>query len=128
MMATMNMVVLWDVAPCSLVEVYRRFKDDCCLHRLGDEEVPLRRWVTSTRQHGATSRQQLCSPLTIVISSATINFRFTDLVRFYGCNHKYYRSLVAHVSRNSTVSAAVSFSLHTLAALNSRYVQTTGRF
>jgi hypothetical protein len=26
------MAVFWDVAPCSLVEVYRRFRDACCLH------------------------------------------------------------------------------------------------
>jgi hypothetical protein len=27
-----KMIVFWDVAPCSLVEVYRRFRGDCCLH------------------------------------------------------------------------------------------------
>jgi hypothetical protein len=26
------MTVLWDVAPCRLVEVYRRFRDACCFH------------------------------------------------------------------------------------------------
>jgi hypothetical protein len=30
----MKIVVLWVVA-CSLVEVYRRFRGDCCLHRQG---------------------------------------------------------------------------------------------
>jgi hypothetical protein len=28
----MKMTVFWDVAPCSLVEIYRRFRDACCLH------------------------------------------------------------------------------------------------
>jgi hypothetical protein len=28
-----KMVVFWVVAPCSLVEVYRRFRGPCCLHR-----------------------------------------------------------------------------------------------
>lgn len=26
-------VILWAVMPCSLVEVYRRFKETCCFHR-----------------------------------------------------------------------------------------------
>jgi hypothetical protein len=30
--ASMKMAVLWVVAPCSLVEVYRRFSGACCLH------------------------------------------------------------------------------------------------
>jgi hypothetical protein len=35
----MEMAVFWVVAPCSLVEVYRRFRDVCCLHHQGDESV-----------------------------------------------------------------------------------------
>jgi hypothetical protein len=31
-----KMAVSWVVAPCSLVEVYRRFRDACCLHHQGD--------------------------------------------------------------------------------------------
>jgi hypothetical protein len=31
------MAILWDVAPCSLVEVYRRFRGACCLHHQGDK-------------------------------------------------------------------------------------------
>jgi hypothetical protein len=27
--------VFLDVAPCSLVEVYRRFRDACCIHHQG---------------------------------------------------------------------------------------------
>jgi hypothetical protein len=30
------MTVFWDVAPCSLVEVYRCFRGACCLHHDGD--------------------------------------------------------------------------------------------
>jgi hypothetical protein len=30
------MAVFWVVAPCSLVEVYWRFRDPCCLHHQGD--------------------------------------------------------------------------------------------
>jgi hypothetical protein len=28
----MKMTVFWDVAPCSLVKVYRRFRGSCCVH------------------------------------------------------------------------------------------------
>jgi hypothetical protein len=33
----MQMTVFWDVEPCSLVQVYRRFRGACCLHHQGDE-------------------------------------------------------------------------------------------
>jgi hypothetical protein len=32
----MLMAVLWVVAPCSLVEVYQRFRGPCCLHHQGE--------------------------------------------------------------------------------------------
>jgi hypothetical protein len=31
----LKMAVFWVVAPCSLVEIYRRFKDACCLYHQG---------------------------------------------------------------------------------------------
>jgi hypothetical protein len=31
------MAVFWVIAPCSLVEVYQRFRGPCCLHHQGDE-------------------------------------------------------------------------------------------
>jgi hypothetical protein len=31
------MAAFWDVAPCSLVEVYRRFSSAYCLHNQGDD-------------------------------------------------------------------------------------------
>jgi hypothetical protein len=37
--ASMMMVVFWVVAPCSLVEFYRRFKGACCLHHQGDARL-----------------------------------------------------------------------------------------
>jgi hypothetical protein len=33
----MKMAVFWVVAPCSLVEVYQRFRGPCCLHYQGDK-------------------------------------------------------------------------------------------
>jgi hypothetical protein len=37
MAASMKMTVFWDVAPCSLVEMYRRIRDAYCLHHQGNE-------------------------------------------------------------------------------------------
>jgi hypothetical protein len=44
-----KMAVFWVVAPCSLVEVYQRFRGPCCLHHQGVEcwgrqLGPLKRW------------------------------------------------------------------------------------
>jgi hypothetical protein len=33
-----KMAVFWVVAPCSLVEVYQRFRCPCCLHHQGDDD------------------------------------------------------------------------------------------
>jgi hypothetical protein len=33
----LRMAVFWVVAPCSLVEVYQRFRGPCCLHHQGDD-------------------------------------------------------------------------------------------
>jgi hypothetical protein len=33
---SMKMTVFWVVAPCSLVEVYQRFRGPCCLHHPDD--------------------------------------------------------------------------------------------
>jgi hypothetical protein len=37
----MKMAVFWVLTPCSLVEVYRRFRGACCLHHQGDERLLL---------------------------------------------------------------------------------------
>jgi hypothetical protein len=41
------MAVFWVVAPCSLVEVYQRFRGPCCLHHQGYE------WFIATTQNTA---------------------------------------------------------------------------
>jgi hypothetical protein len=33
--ASMKLAVIWVEAPCSLIEVYRRFRGTCCLHHQG---------------------------------------------------------------------------------------------
>jgi hypothetical protein len=35
------MAVFWVLAPCSLVEVYQRFRGPCCLHHQDDESAIL---------------------------------------------------------------------------------------
>jgi hypothetical protein len=35
--ASMKIAVFWVVAPCSLVEVYQRFRGPCCLHHQDDD-------------------------------------------------------------------------------------------
>jgi hypothetical protein len=51
----MKMAVFWVVAPCSLVEVYQRFRGPCCLHHQGDEAArtseTLVNFYQSTRRH-----------------------------------------------------------------------------
>jgi hypothetical protein len=44
---SMKMDVFWVVAPCSLVDVYQRFRGPCCLHHQDD----------SSRLHGATTQK-----------------------------------------------------------------------
>jgi hypothetical protein len=35
-----KMAVFWVVAPCSLVEIYQRFRGPCCLHNQGPDNRP----------------------------------------------------------------------------------------
>jgi hypothetical protein len=56
--ASMKMAVFWVVVPCSLIEVYRRFRGTCCLHhQRWRQKLPLKRRKTSTRLHGAITQK-----------------------------------------------------------------------
>jgi hypothetical protein len=33
---SMKIAVFWDIAPCSLIEVYQRFRGPCCLYHQGE--------------------------------------------------------------------------------------------
>jgi hypothetical protein len=55
----MKIAVFWVVAPCSLVEVYQRFRGPCCLHHQGDDG----------RLHGATTQKTAIFILTAVRTS-----------------------------------------------------------
>jgi hypothetical protein len=35
--ASMKMTAFWDIAPCSLIEVDRRFRGAYCVHHQGDD-------------------------------------------------------------------------------------------
>jgi proteasome lid subunit RPN8/RPN11 len=50
--------VLRGVAPCSLVEVYRRFRDACCLHHQGDHqpETSVNFYQTTRRNNPQVNR------------------------------------------------------------------------
>jgi hypothetical protein len=41
--------------PCSLVDVYRRFRDTCCLHHQGDELWS--RWVIALTMEAASTSE-----------------------------------------------------------------------
>jgi hypothetical protein len=51
----MKMADFWVVAPCSLVEVYRRFRGDCCI-RYQDDEEALSTSETSVNFYQSTRR------------------------------------------------------------------------
>jgi hypothetical protein len=57
----MRIAVFWDVAHCSLVEIYWCFRSDYCLHRQGDDVGGSKGvWnvrSTATKLHGATSQK-----------------------------------------------------------------------
>jgi hypothetical protein len=64
----MEMAVFWVVTPCSLLEVYRRFRGACCLHHLGDrcvtDSLQLNDWIIIIKR----------SPITCAPSKALSNF------------------------------------------------------
>jgi hypothetical protein len=61
----MKMAVFWVVAPCSLVEVYRRFRGACCVSHQGDRPDDgdskhlwnVKFYQRFTRLHGAKSQK-----------------------------------------------------------------------
>jgi hypothetical protein len=54
----LKMTVSCDVAPCSLVEMFRRFRGCYCLRHQGSGSSPLKRWSVPTRLHGETSHNR----------------------------------------------------------------------
>jgi hypothetical protein len=54
--ASVKTAVFWIVEPCSLVEVYRRFRGACCLHHQGDESPCDGGTITSVNFYQTTQR------------------------------------------------------------------------
>jgi hypothetical protein len=59
-----KMAVIWVFAPCSLEEVYRRFRDAHCLHQQGDEGALMMEAASSSETsvnfyqlHGTTAQK-----------------------------------------------------------------------
>jgi hypothetical protein len=52
----MKMTVFWDIAPCSLVETGRHFRDVYCLHHQGDEMMVVSTSETSVNFYQTTLR------------------------------------------------------------------------
>jgi hypothetical protein len=46
---SLEMIVLWDVAPCNLVEIDRHFRDAYCLHHQGDPHTRRRENLNLTQ-------------------------------------------------------------------------------
>jgi hypothetical protein len=53
--ASMKMTVLWDVVPCSLVEVYRRFGGAYCLHHQGEHCKYKTAWHRNSENHNSNA-------------------------------------------------------------------------
>jgi hypothetical protein len=52
--SVLKMAVLWVVAPCGLVEVYRHFIGACCFYQQGDESTS----EMSTNSYQTTRRNK----------------------------------------------------------------------
>jgi hypothetical protein len=74
---TVKIAVFWVVAPCSLVEVYQRFRGPCCLHHPPSSSHP-------TTLHGATTQKTAIFILTAVRTSNPRNYSL--LYNFIMCS------------------------------------------
>jgi hypothetical protein len=54
-----KMAVFWVVAPCSLVEIYQRFRGPCCLHHQGDRSYEAARTPETLVNFYQTSRRYI---------------------------------------------------------------------
>jgi hypothetical protein len=79
--ASMKIAVFWDVAPCSLVQVYRRFRGVYYLHHQGDK--------TSLFTHRLMVEA-------VSTSETSVNFYYTTLrnIPEDGLLHHFYLSML----------------------------------
>jgi hypothetical protein len=55
----MDLTVFWDVVPCSLVEIDRRFKGAYCHHHQGDREETFSNAYTSAAASGKIESRRI---------------------------------------------------------------------
>jgi hypothetical protein len=61
-----KVTVFWVVVPCSLVEVYRRFRDACCLHHQGSYSATTGKTVIFIM---AATEPQIKMPLDLLMTN-----------------------------------------------------------
>jgi hypothetical protein len=71
--ASMKTTAFWDVAPCSLVEVDRRFRGVYCLLFHGNGLIALKRRSTSARLHGVTSQKPVFFEVLIILKRHNVS-------------------------------------------------------
>jgi hypothetical protein len=89
-----KMAVFWVVAPCSLVEYYRRFKDVCCVHYqvlialmmevAGTAETSVNFYRTTRRNEAEDSHLNLllgcCTVLQLIMEAASMSVKFYQTI------------------------------------------------
>jgi hypothetical protein len=83
----MKMAVLWSVASCSLVEIYRRFRGACCLYHQGYAHIALmmeaaRNSETSVNLYQTTTTQKTAIFMCTILFSTMSHFFETDEIQF----------------------------------------------
>jgi hypothetical protein len=100
MAAGMKMRAFWDVTPCSLVGVDRRFRGAYCLHHQGDESS------SPTRLHGATSQKALTFMIVMIYSN---NNWYNQTSSTHGEMKNAYTVLVGKPEGNNSEDWGISW-------------------
>jgi hypothetical protein len=58
--SNMNMTAIWDIAPCSLVEVVQHFRGAYCLHHQGDDDELLQDYMWCYIPEGRHLHLKIC--------------------------------------------------------------------
>jgi hypothetical protein len=69
--ASMKMAVLWDAAPCSLVEAYRRYRSAYCLHNQAIASEMSVNFYQATRRNIAEDSHLLVANVSEELSAST---------------------------------------------------------
>jgi hypothetical protein len=85
------MAVFWVVAPCSLVEIYQRFRGPSCLHHQGDLRTNRRENLKSYLLNSCATENPLSSIFLLLVASLfgcveDSGITFSAETNKYGCN------------------------------------------